>query len=65
MLHCGHSKGSVIVSYQLKLKKAHAVDELIRIMKNYLEKNNGKFGSFEVNPDSIQFSGKLVLMYLP
>ena len=53
------------MSYRLVLKKKHKADELRQIMKTYLDKNNGKFGSFEINPESIHFSGKLVLMYLP
>ena len=53
------------MNYQLVLTKKNAVDELGKIMKNYLETNNGKFGSFEVDSESIQFSGKLILMYLP
>jgi len=52
------------VNYQLVLKKEHAENELQQIMKTYLKTNNGKFGSFEVTPESIQFSGKLSLMYL-
>ena len=64
-MYFGLSKGSVIVSYQLVLNKENTVDELGVIMKNYLEKKNGKFGSFVVDPESVQFSGKLILMYLP
>ena len=59
MLHCHLSKGSVIASYQLVLKNEHTLGELTQIMKYHLEANSGKIGSFEVNAESIQFSGTL------
>ena len=52
------------MNYQLVLTKEHTVDELRQIMKNYLEENKGKFGSFEVKLESVQFSGMLNLMDL-
>ena len=52
------------MNYQLVLPKEHTVDELRHIMKNYLEENNGTFGSFEVNLESVQISGMLNLMDL-
>ena len=63
VLYCHLSKGSVIASYQLVLKNDHTLDELTKIMKDHLESNNGKMGSFEVKagtPGSIQFSGTLI-----
>ena len=60
MLHCLLSKGSVIASYQLVLKNELTFDELMQIMKYHLESNSGKIGSFEVNAESIQFSGTLM-----
>ena len=59
VFNCHLSKGSVIASYQLVLRNANTLAELGQIMKNYLQVNNGKMGSFEVNAESIQFSGKL------
>ena len=59
MLHCQHSKGSVIANYQLVLKKEHTLEELTQIMKNYLEANSGRIGSFKVNAERKQFSGTL------
>ena len=41
------------------LKNAISQEKLVQIMKDYLGENNGKMGSFEVNAESIQFSGKL------
>ena len=60
LLHCRISKGSVIASYQLVLKKEYALADLTRIMQDYLRSNDGKLGLFEVNVDSITFSGKLI-----
>ena len=64
VLFCRRSKGSVVVSYQLVLKNEHTLDELSQIMKNYLEENDGKIGPFEVNADSIYFSGKLNFSFI-
>ena len=47
------------MSYQLVLKKEHTLHELTQIMKTYIEANNGTIGSFQVNAESIYFSGKL------
>ena len=41
------------------LKNVSTLEELGQIMKKYLGENDGKIGSFEINADSIQFSGKL------
>ena len=60
MLHCHHSKGSVIASYQLVLIKEYALVELSEIMKDHLESNSGTIGSFDVKVESIQFSGTLI-----
>lgn len=53
------SKGSVVVSYQLVLKREYALADLMNIMRGFIEWQDGKMGSFEVNADSIMFSGKL------
>ena len=42
------------------LKKEYALADLTRIMQDYLRSNDGKLGSFEVNADSITFSGKFI-----
>jgi len=47
------------VSYQLVLKKEHTLDELTQIMRDYLGANSRTIGSFQVNAESIYFSGKL------
>ncbi|KAI0221530.1 hypothetical protein LSAT2_027170 [Lamellibrachia satsuma] len=51
------SKGSVVVSYQLVLKREYALADLMNIMRGFIEWQDGKMGSFEVNADSIMFSG--------
>ena len=42
------------------LKNELTLKELMQIMKYHLESNSGKIGSFEVNAESIQFSGTLM-----
>ena len=49
---------------ELSVGADEGTHELRQIMKNYLEENNGTFGSFEVNLESVQFSGMLNLMDL-
>ena len=57
-LHCGFSKGSVIVKYQLLLKKEHTPTELAEIMTNTLKDNDTMLGSFKVG--NAKFSGKRI-----
>ena len=58
LLHCTHSKGSVIVTYQLVLRKEYRLSDLKNKMTNYAKDNREPF---EIKRDSVIFSGKFAV----
>ena len=58
LLHCTHSKGSVIVTYQLVLRKEYKLSDLKNKMTNYAKDNREPF---DIKRGSVIFSGKFAV----
>ena len=57
---CGVSKG-IIASYQLVLKNEYQLTRLTEIMRDYIQKHQNKLGSYDIDVNSVVFSGKFIL----
>ena len=59
LLLCTHSKGSVIVTYQLVLRKEYKLSDIKNTMTNFAKE---KSEPFEIKRDSVIFSGKFAIL---
>ncbi|KAI0213507.1 hypothetical protein LSAT2_001452 [Lamellibrachia satsuma] len=56
MPSANRSKGSVIVTYNLEMKRFYTLAALTSIMKKFLKDHNNQLGLFYVSPESITFA---------
>ena len=53
------SKGSVIITYKLEMKRFYSLGELTSIMTKFVKEHNNRIGLFYVTLEGITFAGML------